>query len=787
MGLKAGKRRRFGIAARLTAAFAGLAALAAATGAASSWFSMQSAKIVTSLGSHVLPTVTSSMTFGEQSAVLVAEAPELASQPTAEALAEKAGRIEGVMDAQAGRLAALRGMVDTPALLNEVERLNAALKPKIVELKALAAERIATRAKIQDLVAKALTRYQDLMDAARPLQMATQTAVDGEIGTVKAGQGTPAEIAAAAATLAKDLATLQAASDLQATANLAFGMMTAAANATEDASSGIWSQYQWAEIYIRKALGVFGSSDDGKQLAPLVDALLSGGSDATSVFSLRTHELELTGKVAGVLADLTTVSKELARNVSALVERQDGAARGAADRSAEMTRTTLAVNAVASGIVIVAALLIGILYVRRSLVRRLNTLGSTMDRLARGDRTVTVAVNGRDEITDMAAAVQVFRQNMVRNEELAAEAARLGAEQEASRAAAEAERGEASARQASVVEGLAAGLAQLADGNLTVDLAKPFATEYESLRHDFNAALGQLRATVTEVVENAEGLRTGTNEIAGAADDLSRRTENQAASLEETAAALGEVTGALRKTAEGAAHARDVVGLAKSQAEQSGTVMRDAVAAMGAIETSSDKIGQIISVVDEIAFQTNLLALNAGVEAARAGEAGRGFAVVASEVRALAQRSAEAAKEIKALVSSSRTQVSRGVSLVGQGGEALGRVLGEVSEINTIVTEIARAATEQMQGLEQVNVAVTQMDQVTQQNAAMVEQTTAASHHLAEEIEALVTMMGRFRIGAPAAGRPQAAVRPAMSRHSGGPALARKRDAVPEKEAWADF
>ena len=780
-----GSGRRFGVAARLTAAFAGLAGLAAIAGGASSWFSLQSAGIVNGLGARSLPTVTASLTFAQQSATLVAEAPALASQTDAVALSEKASRLDEILADQTKRLAELRKMVEIPSILDTVEQHSHDLAPKLADLKAAAAERIAVRDKIGKAVAAALSRYQDLMDFVRPLQEAVQTSVDGEVDAL--GKATDAEQVKA---LNTDLRTLQAAMDIQANGNLAFGMLSAVANASEDAMGDIRNQYNWAELHLGKAVKGFGAGSDADRLAPLVKGLLDLGSGQDSIFALRARETEVGNRITSLLDDLNLSTAALADDVKFLVSSEQGAARVAVDRSSAVTRQTLLVNAVTSGLVMLMALLL-IVYVRRSVTRRLTALAGIMGRLAAGDRGATVAVSGRDEVTDMAAAVQVFRQNMIRNDELAAETARLAAAEEASRVASEAERAEAAERQATVVQGLAAGLTGLAQGDLTQELATPFAPEYESLRHDFNAALGQLRATMSEVVGNADGLRTGTSEIAGAADDLSRRTENQAASLEETAAALGEVTGALRKTAEGAAHARDVVGLAKTQAEQSGAVMRDAVAAMGAIEASSDKIGQIIGVVDEIAFQTNLLALNAGVEAARAGEAGRGFAVVASEVRALAQRSAEAAKEIKALVSSSRTQVARGVELVGHGGEVLGRVLTEVSEINTIVSEIARAANEQMMGLDQVNIAVTQMDQVTQQNAAMVEETTAASHGLAQDIEALVTLMGRFQLAGVApvrsTGRPKAAASVAASRR-GGAALARKAEAEPAvEEGWAEF
>jgi methyl-accepting chemotaxis protein len=344
-------------------------------------------------------------------------------------------------------------------------------------------------------------------------------------------------------------------------------------------------------------------------------------------------------------------------------------------------------------------------------------------------------------------------------------------------------------------------LSALADGDLEQRITEPLTPEIDTLRIDFNRALDKFQETMKSIAANADAVREGAGEITKASDDLARRTEQQAASIEQTAAALDEITATVRKTAEGAVEARGVVGTAKEDAQRSGAVVHEAVTAMQAIENSSKKIGNIIGVIDEIAFQTNLLALNAGVEAARAGEAGRGFAVVATEVRALAQRSADAAKEIKTLISESGEQVGSGVRLVGLTGEALKRIVGHVDQMSGLMGEIASAAQEQATALAEVNSAVNQMDKVTQQNAAMVEESTAASHSLTKEAQELTRLVGQFKTGAGQAGRlsrgappkapsaPRAAgerARPAQPREIKRPA---SRDAAPQsqEESWAEF
>jgi methyl-accepting chemotaxis protein len=303
-----------------------------------------------------------------------------------------------------------------------------------------------------------------------------------------------------------------------------------------------------------------------------------------------------------------------------------------------------------------------------------------------------------------------------------------------------------------------AALARLAEGDLAARVEQTLMPSLDQLRIDFNAAAEALHDALAQVAGGASAIHTGVGDIAAASDDLSRRTERQAATLQETAAALDEITATVKRSAENAKETNAAVSQTRGEAEHSGEVVVQAIEAMAQIQTSSHEITQIIGVIDEIAFQTNLLALNAGVEAARAGDAGRGFAVVAAEVRALAQRSAEAAKQIKALISASSHQVSQGVSLVGETGDARKSIVAKVAEIDALVAEITVSAQEQSTGLGEVNAAINQMDQVVQQNAAMVEETTAASHALTVEAGDLSAVVARFRLtgsqGAAPARRP---------------------------------
>ncbi|KAA0699557.1 methyl-accepting chemotaxis protein [Neorhizobium sp. P12A] len=382
-----------------------------------------------------------------------------------------------------------------------------------------------------------------------------------------------------------------------------------------------------------------------------------------------------------------------------------------------------------------------------TLQRPIGQITAAMRRIA--DGLLETSISGeqrRDEIGDMARALGIFKENAISK-------IRIEEQSDEERAAAEHERQRNDEEKRELdrqidfaVSELAAGLERLAHGDISATIETPFIGRLEQLRQDFNGSLLRLQETLSQVRDNVEMIQSNGNQMAASAEDLSKRTEQQAASLEETAAAVDEITVTVRSSAERAKDADAIVREAKRSADDSSVVVANAIDAMARIEDASQKIEQIIGVIDEIAFQTNLLALNAGIEAARAGEAGKGFAVVAMEVRELAQRSADAAREIKGLINTSSREVNSGSQFVQEAGTVLAQISGQIVTISQHVEMIARASHDQASALQEVNSSVNQMDQMTQKNAAMVEETTASSRELANEADSLLRLIQQFKI-----------------------------------------
>ncbi len=484
-----------------------------------------------------------------------------------------------------------------------------------------------------------------------------------------------------------------------------------------------------------------------------IDAYIKAGEGMMNLSKMGMYD-----GAAKALGDMNTISDPALQAIDELVALnfED------VGKAVQLTKDThaSAVTFVYAIIAAIATLIaISTLYALRGIARPIGIITRSMINLAEGDTDKTIPYADRaDEIGSMAGAVEIFRQAALSNKrlELEAEEARRQAEADRQRLTAEAEAA-AQRRLQQATSGLAGGLKRLAAGDLSFQLTEPFAPDFESLRHDLNTAVSQLQETLVSVAHAADLIDNGSREVSHSADDLARRTEQQAASLEETAAALDEITVNVTNSTRRTDEARGVAAKANASASQSGAVVASAVNAMGRIEQSSNQISNIIGVIDEIAFQTNLLALNAGVEAARAGEAGRGFAVVAQEVRELAQRSAKAAKEIKDLIRNSTAEVENGVKLVSETGEALKTIEDYVVVINQHMDAIATSAREQSTGLAEVNTAVNRMDHVTQQNAAMVEETNAAGATLANESVNLRALISHFTLQARATSHSRAA------------------------------
>lgn len=400
-------------------------------------------------------------------------------------------------------------------------------------------------------------------------------------------------------------------------------------------------------------------------------------------------------------------------------------------------------------IAIVLAAIASLMLLTRNIFGGIPKLTAVAQQMSDGDYNHEPPLQGQsNELGTLACAIEALRQGALRAQTAEAEATQVQQQIQDERHQREEQKKTQDSVLAETVQQLGAGLDRLAQGDLTVSLDTPFPDEMDELRVNFNNSVSKLQHTLSSIVDGSSSIDQNSREMKSSADDLSRRTEQQAASLEETAAALEEITSTVKEASSRANEAAEMAHAAKVDTDNSSEVVGDAVAAMEGIEKVSTEISNIISVIDEIAFQTNLLALNAGVEAARAGEAGKGFAVVAQEVRELAQRSATAAKEIQALIDRSTKEISNGVGLVKRTGDALVGIATQVTNINGQIASIATATEEQLTGIQEVNSAVNAMDKMTQQNAAMVEESNAVTHKMAEDALTLSETTRQFQLSA---------------------------------------
>jgi methyl-accepting chemotaxis protein len=520
-----------------------------------------------------------------------------------------------------------------------------------------------------------------------------------------------------------------------------------------------------------------------------------------SEMRLKVFKAALAGEDAGIkIEDWTSMSvAKLAFLLGVAEVVLDVAKDHAGVQAASALREfVLSVTLLLFAMLLVAAMII---LVSRRVTKPLRRIQGAMLKLADGDFSVVLpGLDRKDEIGDVANAVERFKT-------LAMERARAEADETLKRQKANAElqaqaaeeRARAADEQARVMQALGEGLGRLADGDLTFRLNDGFAPDYQGIKNDFNNAIDRLQETVQAIAVSTGEVSNAAAEISTATTDLSQRTEEQAASLEQTSASMEQISATVKKNAENAQHANSLTQGTREIADRGGHVVSEAVSAMSRIEQSSRKISDIISVIDEIARQTNLLALNAAVEAARAGEAGRGFAVVASEVRSLAQRSSQAAKDIKDLIVSSSSQVGEGVDLVNRAGHSLTEIVESIKQVADIVGDIANASSEQSVGLEQISKALIQMDEVTQQNSALVEQNAATAKTLEGQQSAMRERMSFFSFGEGAAAallpkiitpvvtrKSAPAPKPAIKRAAAAP-RSRGANALKEEQGWEEF
>jgi methyl-accepting chemotaxis protein len=774
---------RTGIRQRLYVAVGAIASFALVS-AAAGWFAMSRLDnaIVTVTDEGVVA-VTASLSLAELVANLAGVAPDLISAQTereiqvlSEGIKQKQERIEATLGLVAATMSGEQVEV--------IQKETTALLSSIALLRQVVDARIRTSQFLTEETAKLATAHASFLQVAAPL-------VDEAVSELTKGMtsatssGDTAQINQTLSKLSNaELRMVQGISRLIAEVNNVVGLLAVGAqSASAEEIEKISNRYELSARKVEDGLADIERVKKNAELSKVATAILDFGSPGIGLISLREQEISAMSQARRILQSSREAAERLgaatAHTVSSANQGMDGAT-AEAKRISEGGKLILVLVAASS---LIAAFLVGWLYIGRRVASPLTLLTDSMGRLANREWHTDVPDRERqDEIGDMARAVQIFKENGLQNEQLqqeveknrkTSEEQRRQQEELLDRAVGEvvgaAADGDLSVRiDTANLDGMTArlgermngllktvdevfanlgqALAAMARGDFTHRIDADYAGIFERLKQDANSTAQQLSQIVGQVASAAATVRDAAAEISTGSNDLAQRTEQQAASLEQTAASMHEITATVKQNADNAEAANQLAAAARSGAEKGGSVVQDAVQAVTQIEDSARRISEIVGLIDEIAFQTNLLALNASVEAARAGEAGKGFAVVAQEVRALAQRSADASKDIKALIQESNGQVKTGANLVNQTGTSLTEIVNAVKKVADIVGEIASASREQAVGLDEVNTAVANMDEMTQRNGALVEQTTASAQAMARQAQELADLVGQFRI-----------------------------------------
>jgi len=774
---------RLGIRLKLFLAIGVIAAMAVISSLISFGFFGQVRGALGMVTERSIPAVSAALTLSAQSADLAAAAPALAYASAEGERKAALGNLQGKLVQIDRTMAAVNATSVAADLRKEVEDNVKKLSAAMTAIDTAVAERLKIKDKRAALTKTLTDDHSQFLMLAQPSvdQAVMDMTMEFELVSRSTGTGTGEMIQSI---LDKQVAGARAIQALVAKVNQAEGMLAVAAQSeTPDAVDLISGEYTNVRAEMLEGLDNVQALYPNADIDKLVKEIAALGVGDNSLFATRKEELAAIAKATQALAD----SRNTATWLADAVDRTVQAARDETDSSAAASMTAIRIAqtsmAIIAAICLIAAAVIGWFYIGRRVIDPIVGTTGTMGRLANKDWDTEVQGTERpDEIGDMARAVQVFK-------EQGQEAQRLQGQIEEERKTREAERRAQEALLKDAVGGIVAAanagdlaqridtgriegvmrelgegvnqllgtveralgdigtmLHRLADGDLTHRIRSHYEGLFAKLAGDANQVSDRLADTMRGLAEAARAVRDASAEISTGSQDLAQRTESQAAALEETAASMHEVTATVKQNADNAQAANQLATVARDTAEKGGSVVEQAVAAMSGIEDSARKISDIVALIDEIAFQTNLLALNASVEAARAGEAGKGFAVVAQEVRALAQRSADASKEIKGLIQASNSQVRSGAQLVNQAGASLGDIVTSVKKVSDIVAEIAAASTEQARGLEEVNGAVVNMDEMTQRNGALVEETNASAQAMADQARQLAELVGHFRV-----------------------------------------